>query len=440
MDGDHTPVILVLAAIGLVACIARARRDVYSRVALVLVAWATFGTLGRTTLGGIVDLYPLHHNIQMFRYISFMQFSLLLCAGAGVWAIAWLCAQAKSVIGEMATEGIAAAVAVVFWVSAGVHANAQISESFSTIDASDYLDIDAYNEMAGWLRELPVEGRMYTSRKSDVLGHYHSGLLAHLGNRPAAQSYGVGLHDAVGFYPIEFFDPRNNGATPIAAMFDFRYLVAGPDTLLPDLERELLHSNDRYRLFRLGVPNEVVWIVRVGDVLESTPREARYDIRRWMNGDGPRTGTTIELEVTDPHSREALLGAPVEVNESWNLGYEAAPAGEVEWSTAHAGELMARVNLEEPAHVALKIGYHPFWRVWVDEVEVEPIFVFPSYPAVPVSAGEHQIRAEFRWPSYTRALWVIGLSWLFVVSLMEWRLGPTRPRKRTRGRGSIEIE
>jgi hypothetical protein len=494
LDGMHNkepylPLVSTFFVVGALVLGARWARSAFSRSMLVLLAVAFFGTVGRAPLTGStagvdldtcgysldcllagtwIDLYPLHKSVQLFRYLSLLQFVLLVVAAAGIAAAA----HAASIVAEgrarpqpgtgsawqarlreMLTGGESPAAAgrsddaraasaqslatsmaglALVAVVAGVmidRGKGQLLGGFVTLSRAQALDRPSYNELVGWLREAPTGGRLLVGPKTGARGHYHGGLLAWMGRRPAGLSYGVGLHDSLGFHYMMHYDPTKANALALADLYDFRFMVSDTTTSFPAFDkpktkREILHQNDRYVYSRLPVSGQAVTIMREARRIESTPRESRFETRRWLNGNGPEVGSTVVVNITDPRSRAELTTAPGEVTAAEQFSDKAPPRGRVLESSAVTDTVRAKVQLDEAALIVAKVGYHPFWRATLDGKPVDTLYVFPGYFAVEAGPGLHEFDAHFSWPVLTGWLLAFAPLPLLVAFFTE---PPNRP-------------
>lgn len=410
LDGPNAPVLLGFAGLGLIGCVAaavsersRARRRA-AVFALVLLGWAVVGSAGRAGLGEWIDrLNPLHDNVQLFRYGAVLQFACLAPIGVGLALVA---RAAERVSRTWIVGALVLAAAVVFPVRGGVD---QLEVGFRTIDDTTHFRPQAYVAAVDYLRSDPTGGRMYVGKRSGLRGHYHSGLMAWAAMRPGAQSYGVGLHDSLHFYTLEYLNPEHPGTDALADLFDFRLIVHSPGADLSGLgELEQVYGADGYRVSHLkAVSGHAVEVFREADRITGTPRGVRRSIRAWMWGNGPRTRQTVVVEIDDPRSREDLVGNPPAPEAAMQFE-PAEPAGRTLESAQDGARFSARVVLDEPALVVAKIGFHPFWRVTVDGERAETLFVFPGFVAVRAEPGEHVVEGEFRWPASSH--WLLLLA------------------------------
>jgi hypothetical protein len=132
--------------------------------------------------------------------------------------------------------------------------------------------------------------------------------------RPAGQSYGVGLHDSLGFYTLEYFNLQSASHTMAwAELYDFRYVVRKPTHALRGLTgtREIWRTEgDRYMLEEIPVSGHSAMLMREAGIREGSPREERHKIRVWLNGNGPAERTTWVLDIPDMGDSHGLVGAP----------------------------------------------------------------------------------------------------------------------------------
>ena len=427
-DGE-APMLTFVATVGLVALVVRlfrARPDLRTPAAflLVLTAWSLFGVIGRASFGGWIDLYPLHKNVQLFRYGAVLQFCGLAFAAVGLGVITRELAKASAAIAAIAL------VALVTWpVVDGMH---QLRDGFRTIETTRHFRPAAYFDAVEAIAELPDGGRLYVGKRGELRGHYHSGLMAWTTQRPVAQSYGVGLHDSLHFYTLEYFHLDARNADVLAELFDFRWLLYGDDVfpteaeLLEDPEAESaiaglnaqppLWESDGYHLAPLPGSEHSVVLMREAERRVGSPRTERASIRAWMAGNGPATGQTVVVDVPDPRDRAALVGSPQRIAPMVFPSASTPPSGAI-LSSNHVGSTFrTEVRLDEPALVVMKIGYHPFWRVRRNGQPVDAVFAYPGFIAVECGTGTHEITGYFQWPLAARVLtWLAPLPLLIAL-------------------------
>lgn len=406
--GDqYIPMLSILAVIGMAWTGARIRREPAVVMTALLFIWSVFGIIGRgeAGFGSFYDWYPLHGSVEVFRYSSLVQFSGLMFAGIGAAALAWL----VRLVGVPSPAH--AALALVVLIQPCITGYGQLVTGFRTLYEARGLILDEYDELVDNIREQSPEGRLLVGPKTEVRYHYHGGLLTYMSQRPAGQSYGVGLHDSIGFYTLEYINLHSaTHSLALCDLYDFRYLVRKPSHRLRGLlGNEVLWrtERDRYQLERIPVSGHSAVLMTEAGVRSGTPREERERIRQWLNGNGPIEHVTWVLDITDLGDGENLVGAPRTVSGSEQFE-QGAPDGEVVESRAYADESSAVVRLNEDALLVFKHGYHPYWTVWVDGQPAEGLFAYPGFLAVRLEPGEHEVVARYRWPSWTRLLLWLG--------------------------------
>ena len=413
IDGSNFPILMLLGFVGIliVATNRKTRwlKPEYAYSILGLFFVSLIGTIGRAGFGKWIDLYPLHQNVQLFRYLAVLQFSFVLTAGLSLGLfIEWIEVKIKHI-----TPFILVLIVIISLYFSGKQVHPQLVESFLTLEDAPNLVLDEYNELIAWLADLPVEGRVYVGRNSGISGHYHSGLLAYETQRPFAQSYGVGLHDSLHFYTLSFFDPRRAGAQALAQLYDFQYIISAPSVVLA-LDHEILHENAHYRLSRIRFREGSVAFFPDPSVERSsfsgTPRQARTEIRRWLNGNGPFNHQTQILDITNHQDRSSLLSGPIQVTEQINFTHDRSEIGQIIEAYSSADQMYAKVRLNTSSLVVFKQSFHPFWQFSLDNEPIEPLFVFPGFSAIHTTEGKHLIVAHFQRPIYTRWLF---LFWIF---------------------------
>lgn len=423
--GVQVPVLMSLTVLGLLAAVASivhehtAARRKGLACAAVLLGWALIGFIGRGSaespgFGALIDLYPMHKTVQLFRYGALVQFALVIFAGVGLATLGKAAARVHSVAGM-----IVLGVALFAPARAGVQ---QLDNGFRTIDDSGHFRPGPWQAAVDWLREDDVGGRMYVGKRSELRGHYHSGLMAWGARRPGAQSYGVGLHDSLHFYTLEYLKPDRGNALALADIFDFRTVVYSPRADLSGFgDLSPIYADDGYRVARLDVSGDAVAVMREGDTVHGEPRLLRRDIRAWMIGDGPATLQTVVAVIDHPRSREMLVGYPPAPEEARNFGPH-DPVGHVLASEHVDSTFYAEVEMDADGLVVAKIGYHPFWRVSVDGIPAETVFAYPGFVAARVGPGHHTVTGEFRWPTYSRVLLFVSPLWLALAWVLDRRL------------------
>jgi hypothetical protein len=86
-----------------------------------------------------------------------------------------------------------------------------------------------------------------------------------------------------------------------------------------------------------------------------------------------------------------------------------APVGEV-LDVSRAGEdFVARVRVDRPGHLVLKMTYHPLWRAAVDGAPAPTVHLLPSFVGVPLAPGVHEVQLRYRADPSRRVLCIAGV-------------------------------
>jgi len=407
------PVLSFLAIMGLLLIARRALSEPYSATVFAFTACGLFGTVGRGGLGPIPDFIPFHAGIELFRYGALLELALVLCAGIALDTLMRRAAR-------LAPVGVAALLGAALLALPASRALDQLAVHRAPLDEGMGLDERiSYAELLEWLTLRSDQGRHFIGPRSGLRGPRHGALLAHLADRPAAQSYGAGMHDAHLFYMMETIDPRVPGADQLLDLFDIRLLIAAPGTPLHLPAGSVkMAANGVYELHQLTGERQSATVMRdVGEVA-GNPRELREDIRRWLAGNGPEDRLTYRIVVADPRSGADTLRAPLRVDGQTRID-AAPPRGEVLFSYVERDSMQALVHLDEPALVVFKTAYHPYWSVEISHRPAETLMVYPGFLAVAAPAGESRVEATFAWPSWARWLWPLGALALLLVGVLD---------------------
>src|SRR4029077_13288209 len=118
LDGDRLPVLTVLLAVGVGAAVVTRARPALIALALFAVWLVVY--FGRPTLGGLVDLFPLHNALFFHRFIGGVHLAAILLIGAGG---AWLWALVAPWRGALRLAAVTAGLAFVLVIAMREHAD-----------------------------------------------------------------------------------------------------------------------------------------------------------------------------------------------------------------------------------------------------------------------------------------------------------------------------
>jgi hypothetical protein len=419
------PVVSILAAIGLLVCIVRFRRDERARALIGALALGLILFSGRSPFGPILDLMPGSADILFHRFINAVQMSGILLAGVGVGWVAEVIRRAVPSPTKFAVR-VAAGVAVA---AIGLVALSPAWTERARFDA----------EGAGWLHIQQQQDALQGADVDALIAEAHAmgpGRLyagASVGWGTTETIYAVPLYsyllsnnvDGVGFYLrttslSEDVEAMFDDTDPTQYdMFNIRYLIlpSGRDPLVP---AELVDTKGGYSLYRVPTTG----FLKVVDALPPITADRMTlaaQVEPWMQ-------STLPAE--DRYPTIAFAGAEAAPPTS-NGGSVSGPPGTVSESSASLadGVVSGQVDLRRPAMVVLKTSFDPRWTVTVDGVQLPAQMVAPSFVGREVPAGRHDIVFTYRpFPRYD-VLFLVGA--LVFLGLL---LGP-RLRREGRRRG-----
>lgn len=144
--------------------------------------------------------------------------------------------------------------------------------------------------------------------------------------------------------------------------------------------------------------------------------------RAWLAG-------TFEV-VSDDRAVDRLLSAEFDPRQTAILpeplpagvALEPDPQGSVEWTERGANGYTLRVTADRPALLIVAENYYPAWRVTVNGQDAPLIRANYTFRAVPVNAGEQDVRFEYRSDTLNVS---VGVSVAILVLLLAVGLGGT---------------
>jgi hypothetical protein len=434
----------------------RSAGTAHRMVALSFLVFLAF-LIGRRSLGHLVDIQPANLGLQLFRYIGAVHLFGVALAGLGLAAVA---RYAQRRLGPWP-----AAIAVFgLLLSPLVSQQVRAHGLFRTIAAypkanelelrqlGQAIDADAKGD--GLAPAEGPAGRVYAHNKVGTGTHFIAGLLAHYTGQPLGQSYGVGMHDSLGFYYLEYIQPADG---PLLDLYGFRWMVVAPGhkgvKKLRAAATKPLARSRKLALHRRPASQQTatrrgLW--RVGQArftLLGAPRRLRPAIKSWLRSPLPprasfgliaaRAGELPSWASRLP--RLKMLGETNAVQRRGPAGWKqtrrpwsgiaaAAPPGRLlplaptrpTAARPSAGlQYRARVQMSQPGLLVLAVGYHPFWRVEVDGKPLPVSHVTPAFVGVQLPRGEHRVHFSFVNPSYQKLLFLAMIAaWLLILLVL----------------------
>ena len=198
------------------------------------------------------------------------------------------------------------------------------------------------------------------------------------------------------------FDDRNPSHYDL---FNVKYVVAPSDLPMPMFLRPIKETS-RYILYRAETSGYAQFAALMATKNMGSQSSLLSQNKSWLSSADASVGRFIRYEY--PAGRDGVAssssgGAPGTAERPGCLR-----GGMVAEDRVWPGRIDLRVQCQEAATLVLKVTYHLNWRVSLDGQKVRPFMVSPSFIGLDVPAGAHQIRAEYRSPTYRTALLLLG--------------------------------
>ncbi|MBZ0267925.1 hypothetical protein K8I85_07205, partial [bacterium] len=261
----------------------------------------------------------------------------------------------------------------------------------------------------GYADEGPALERALAVAREDRLGRVYAG--QGRPGQPWGGAFMVGWAPVYSWFPIremdalgylhhmwslnaDFQDSFREGRESDYRAFNIRRIVAPPEVRMPPFAREIDHEG-RFRVMAVPGPG-FVELVDVPYTVSADKRTVARVHRTWLRGDFPGRAIypAVHLAEEGPAPEGAIDGTGVDFRLP-AAPAAAEPAGEVLQVTRTGDDFDARVRVDRPAHVVLKMSFHPGWRVTVDGTRAETMQVLPSYLAVALPEGVHDVHFEW---------------------------------------------
>jgi hypothetical protein len=441
LDAGRFPSLTLLAAVGLVACLVRWRRDERYRLIIAFFCFWLLLYFGRPTWGVLLDLLPMGGDLHLHRLIGPVHLGAIALAGAG---LAWLWKQA---LAQRRRWWQTAAMGLLTAVLLGPVCRERaeylaLNGRWKQQDAASFQgDGGALDALLTDLSRRP-QARVYAGRGGNWGQAYT------IGSVPVYALLPVNGFDSPGYLyhalslnaDIEGYLDESRPAT--FDLFNLGYVIAPEGQPAPSFARPAA-SYGRHYLYQVEtsgyfglVDSESTWYGTRSDWFEAA--------RAW-----------IESPWVEARQHPAIVFGGTPAGDSAALPLGAAPdalAGQDPPQREPCGQILAeqvggnRYAVEFVADrscwLMLKQTFHPGWRATLDGRPATTHMLAPSFVGLEVSPGQH--RAELRYQSGPLRAWlrVAGLVALALVAICEWqrerlagwagRLNLARPGARVR--------
>ncbi len=394
LDHGRLPVLSLLLAAGVICAFATRAR--LALLALSLLAFWLVLYFGRPTLGGLIDLLPLHDSLFLHRLVGGVDiFAILLMGVGGAWL--WDLLRASASRGRLVAVGCASLLLFAPALGERWSYYAQNAEWLRQTQAA--LNADA--DMRTILTALGVQPQ----------GRVYAGLRANWGQ---TLNFGVPFN-SVRFYNLfahhglDAVAPPNQSLSLNADMlwefndqdlshyrlFNVDYVIA-PKTVAFPSELRVLTTTSKYVLYAAPGRGYAEYAAITQREPVSTQAELFASGLAWVRSGAAARWSFIRYDY--PATAATDPPAPIPDCAAGRIAYERVQPARF--------EVLARCDAASA--MVIKVTYHPNWRVTVDGSEASTFMASPSYLAFALAAGEHFIVAEYRSTPIKAPLLMLG--------------------------------
>jgi Gpi18-like mannosyltransferase len=424
-DHGRFPIFTVLFFLGLIVCVAKARRDARSRALLGVLILSFILTSGRRTFGPLVNHLPGFTDIQMHRFIMGIDLAAIFIAGIGLaWLVRslylffrWI-AIGRPTLGRYAIAGavslgLAVAVLEPAWADRARYDNrgGNLVSSQQQYDAAEGRAVDRLLAIVAKRHD----GRVYAGARSNWGENYKVGSVQLFAWLP---DHGI---DSIGYTfrtvnslstdPEVAFDETNPAQYQ---MYNIRYLLL-PSGHPPPVPAKLIGRDGGNNLYRVKTTGYFQVVDRSAAISEDRT-DIEQNTRAWRNTD---------LASRSIYPGIAYAGGPAPPPTFSGAAPPPGTPGVVlkQSNVLANGIFDATVRANRHSVVLLKATYDRRWAATVDGVPVKPVMMAPSLVGVEVGPGVHVVRFEYT--SYPHYPWFFAVGLLTLLALV---LFPRRER------------
>lgn len=429
-DRNRFPVLSILAAVGLLVCVVRWRRDERVRAVVAVGLLSLLLFFGRSTLGPALRLLPGSGDLFLRRYVFGVHLAGLYLIGIGA---AWLGramlqrARRRSFRPSRAIAAIGVALIVALapawleragWAALG----ARWIHEQQIDDATEGADIAA---LVGVATERG-SGRIYAGLRSNWGSRYRVGQVPVYAMLLNLDAEGIGFTRPTWSLasPFEFrFQDRRLAHYDV---FDVRYVIQ-PSDRDPPVAAELVMQRGAHSLWEVAVDGPIE-VVDLAEVIEADRTNLGDRVETWWYSELPAEGI---------HPAIAFPGVAVPPGiEDAEAPPDDPPGAVLEASASlDEGVASATIDVRRRSAVVLKASFDNRWRVAVDGVEVVPQMIAPALVGHVVPRGRHEVTFEYvAYPRYDALLLVGGVAFAGMLALQRRSSRRRVPKHRSTSR------
>jgi hypothetical protein len=391
LDHGRWPVLTILAGVGLVVSVVRARRHPASRAVLTIGVVSLLLYFGRPTLGALIDVLPANDDLFLHRMIVGVHLAAILLAGVGAAFLIRLAGGAVRRSGQpvpaaaLAVVGVAVAVVLLApaWTQIRTYddVDAQWIDQQRAIEKTDGADFASLVAKIG-----PTNDRVYAGGRTNWGAGYTIGDVPAVIELTNLDVNGIGFTGRLPALtePSEArFDDTNAAQYEL---FDVHYVIQPADRPPPP-GSTLIGSAGRHRLY--SVPTS--GLLQVADTttpIVTNRQDIDVAVGAFLRSDAAARGLYPLLTIDGRRGGTPTLAggsAPT------------TPAGTVQlvYGPGTDGVVGGTVTANRPAAVVLKMSAHGRWRATVDGATAPIAVVAPGFMAVDVPAGSHRVEFTY---------------------------------------------
>ncbi|MGB9911619.1 MAG: YfhO family protein [Microgenomates group bacterium] len=363
---------------------------------------------GRTTWGKLIDLLPMMREMHQQRLVNSLHIVCIFLIGL-FGGFLWRKIKNLAIKLKIKPTFIVSSILFIILGIPVYKANWQylkLNSSWIKQDNQAYEQIkNDYQALINYLKSLPP-GRIYIFKKTK------DGQPFNIGQTAIFLALSRETFPTVGFLPetwslnsdIELLFDENNPQH--YRLFNVRWVVLPHDNPLPDFMKE----KAVFGPFKVAeVESGGYFTLGTSQLKVKTNKENIFNfLHLWFWSDKPTQNEfpTLELNGEDPQP-------PVFNSLPYSHFSPPKNLGIIDEEKVEDEKYQAKFTVADSCQNCLlvfKMTYHPNWQVFLDGQKAEKIMVFPSFIALKVSPGAHQV--VFYYQPYWLKIPLLIIGWL----------------------------
>jgi hypothetical protein len=419
-DYGRFPILTILAGAGLLVSLWHWREERYRLTVVFSVVWLML-YFGRPTWGVLLNLLPLSQDMHFHRLIGAVHLGGILLIGISL-ALPWQWVLTGKKVWQLVISATLTVLLLIpIFFERGAYLTKNVNWMRETQTAMQAEQTDYFN-LVSTLQQLPA-GRVYAGLGGNWGADYKVGAVPVYALLQSAGFDMVGyLYHALSLnadIQVLFDDQRPEQYN----LFDVRYVVAPGSQAFPDFVQPVARFG-QFQLYQVATTGYFDLVgsdsAFVGSKSEFFPAASR-----WLASDLPRVKEHPAIFISGKaidYSNVFPLATAQEVIPLASMPNEQS-RGQVIGEIIGKASYAVQVYVERQSYLMLKATYHPNWHASVDGNEVSTVMLMPSYIAVRVEPGFHQVLFEYHAQPWRFYLELVGLIVLFTIGFIE------RPRQ-----------